>query len=185
MKEMKVDESNPLVMIFVNHLKHYNHKRYWRIRSEVINPNSKYPKILRLLWLYQIKKSDAFNNASMGTGFGRGANFKTPPILPHLLNGIIVSYGAKIGSNCRIYQQVTIGWNGGGDAGEPIIGDNVIIGAGAKIIGKVTIGDNVKIGANAVVFRDVPSNCTVVGSSMRIIERNIDTTIDDCNVCEK
>ena len=162
---MNISETNSFVMFFVNRVKHYNHKRYWKIRSEVINPNSKYPKILRLIWLYQIKKSDAFNNASMGTGFGWGASFATPPILPHLLNGIIVSYGAKIGENCKICQQVTIGRDSGSGthAGEPTIGNNVFIGAGAKIVGKITIGDNVRIGANAVVCRDVPSNCTVVG----------------------
>lgn len=170
---MKINEGNPLVMLFINHLKHYNHKKYWKMRSEVINPNSKYPKLLRLYWLYKIKKSDAFNNASMGTGFGWGANFATPPILPHLLNGIIVSYGAQIGKNCKICQQVTIGWDGGNGthAGEATIGDNVFIGAGAKIVGKVNIGDNVKIGANAVIVKDIPSNCTVVGVPGAVIKK--------------
>lgn len=157
---MRIDETNPFVMLFVNHIKHYNHTKYWKRRAEVINFNSKVPKLIRLFWLYQIKRTDAFNNAFMGTGFGVGAAFAEPPILPHFLNGIIVSYGAKIGKNCTIFQQVTIGQN---SKGHPIIGDNVFIGAGARIIGKVTIGDNVKIGANAVVINDIPSNCTAVG----------------------
>lgn len=45
---MRMDETNPIVMFFVNHLKHYNHKRNWKIRAEVLNPNSKYPKLIRL-----------------------------------------------------------------------------------------------------------------------------------------
>ena len=53
--------------------------------------------------------------------------------------------------------------------GAPVIGDNVYIGAGAKIIGRVKIGDNVRIGANVVVTIDIPSNCTVVGGVPRII----------------
>lgn len=88
------------------------------------------------------------------------ATFMEPPVLSHMLNGIIVSYGAKIGKNCVINQQVTIGQ---GITGHPTIGNNVFIGAGARIIGGVTIGDNVKIGANAVIVKDIPSNCTVVG----------------------
>ena len=65
-------------------------------------------------------------------------------------------------------QQVTIA--GGSETAKVIIGDNVMIGAGAKIIGPCRIGNNVKIGANAVVAKDVPDNCTVVGT-MRIIQR--------------
>lgn len=78
------------------------------MRSEVVNPHSKKSKLLRLYYLYRIKKSDTFNNASMGTNFGNGAKFLTPPNLPHHLNGIIIGHDVVIGSNCTIYQQVTI-----------------------------------------------------------------------------
>jgi len=54
----------------------------------------------------------------------------------------------------------------------PTVGNNVSVGAGAKIFGSITIGDNVIIGANAVVIKDVPANCTVVGVPARIIRRN-------------
>lgn len=67
---MKIDESNLIIMLFVNKIKHYNHEKYWKRRLEVINPNSKYPKLIRLYWLFWIKRCDAFNNASMGTGWG-------------------------------------------------------------------------------------------------------------------
>ena len=67
----------------------------------------------------------------------------------------------KIGANCWINQQVTIGFSN--DTDRPTIGDNVIISAGAKVIGKVRIGDNVRIGANSAVLSDVPANATVLG----------------------
>ncbi|KMK99310.1 hypothetical protein VL06_21770 [Rossellomorea marisflavi] len=139
----------------------YNHESYWNKRSKVVEVNSKIPKIIRLFYLFQIKKVDAFHNASMGTDLEAGAKFETPPRLYHGLNGIIVSHYAKIGKNCVINQQVTIAEDG--NKGAAIIGDNVFIGAGAKIIGKVIIGDNVKIGANAVVVSDLPANCLAVG----------------------
>ena len=143
-------------------VQHYNHKKYWKMRKIVVDKNCKVPKIIKMLFLYRIKKSDAFNNASMGTHLNYGAFFKSPPNLPHHLNGIIVSHNAIIGDNCTIFHQVTIGSNGKDD-GAPIIGDNVLIGAGAKIIGKIRVGNTVKIGANAIVTKNVPNNKTVVG----------------------
>ena len=91
-----------------------------------------------------------------------------PPRLYHGLNGIIVFHYASIGKNATINQQVTIA--GGNKDEAVVIGDNVMIGAGAKIIGPCRIGNNVRIGANAVVAKDIPDNCTVVGT-MRIIVR--------------
>ena len=82
--------------------------------------------------------------------------------LPHLM-GIVISGGCVIGNNSTIFQQVTIGANERDE--HPKIGSNVIIGAGAKVIGNVTVGDYVKIGANAVITKNVPSNCIVVGNN--------------------
>ncbi len=77
--------------------------------------------------------------------------------------GITIAADAKIGKNVNISQLVTIGEAGQGEkAGAPIIGDNVYIGAGAKVIGKIKVGDNVKIGANAVVYKDIPPDAVVV-----------------------
>lgn len=76
----------------------------------------------------------------------------------------------KIGRDCWINQQVTIGYSNDTDC--PTIGNNVTINAGAKVIGNIEIGDNVKIGANAVVIKDVPENCTVVGVPAYIVRRN-------------
>lgn len=78
------------------------------------------------------------------------------------MNGIVINKDALIGENCTIFQQVTIGAVQG-KAGAQIIGDNVYIGAGAKILGNIKVGNNVKIGANTVVTKDVPDGVTVVG----------------------
>lgn len=146
----------------------YNHKKYWKMR-DVLTSNSG-GAFRRVWYLYRIKKMDAFNGASFGTHLGKSAVFKTPPNLPHGIRGIFISHNAIIGENATIFHQVTIGE---GNGGAPTIGDNVLIGAGAKIIGGITIGDNVKIGANCVVCEDVPSNSTVVLNKPRIIVRNL------------
>lgn len=93
----------------------------------------------------------------------------------HGTSGIFISGSAKIGKNCTIYQQVTIGSNMLIDSkgfGAPVIGDNCLIGAGAKIIGNVRIGDNCRIGANAVVAKDMPDNSVIVMSSPVIYQKN-------------
>ena len=142
------------------HIQHYSENKYWSRREKVISPQKKggLSKCLNYARLLYIKRCDAFNNASTGTHLGFGAQFQTPPKLPHGLYGIIISHNAVIGSNCTIFHQVTIGE---GKGGAPIIGDNVLIGAGAKIIGNVRIGSNSRIGVNAVVVHDVPENSII------------------------
>ena len=76
----------------------------------------------------------------------------------------------SIGKDCWINQQVTIGYSNKTDI--PILGDNVEVHAGAKILGKVHVGNNSKVGANAVVVKNVPCNCTVVGVPAYIVKRN-------------
>jgi len=97
---------------------------------------------------------------------GNGAVIKGIPSLPHGLHGIYISRYAKIGSYCRIYQNVTIGEVA---RKAPEIGDGCIIGAGAVIVGAIRIGSNVRIGAGAVVHTNVPDNSTVVAQGPRII----------------
>ncbi len=147
-------------------VQNYDHKKYWKLREKITT--GKGTVLHRLFWLYEIKKMDAHNCASMGTHLEKSAFFATPPHLPHGLYGIVVSHNAVIGKNATIFHQVTIGE---GNDGAPSIGDNVYIGAGAKIVGGITIGDNVKIGANCVVFQDIPDNCTVVLPKPRILHR--------------
>lgn len=85
---------------------------------------------------------------------------------------IVVHARAVIGKNCMIGQCVTIG--GKSKFYEvPVIGDNVEINAGARVLGPIHIGDNVIIGANAVVVKDVPSNCIVAGVPAKVIKSNI------------
>lgn len=87
-----------------------------------------------------------------------GENF----IIDHF-GGIVVSGYAKFGNNCRIRNGVTIGLKNIESVRAPVFGDNVDIGAGAKILGDIYIGNNVNIGANAVVLTDVPDNAIAVG----------------------
>jgi serine O-acetyltransferase len=84
--------------------------------------------------------------------------------MPHT-NGIVINVGAKIGCNCDIYQQVTIGEMKGGC---PTIGNEVFIGPGAKILGDVKIGDGACIGANALVISDVPAGARVFATPSEI-----------------
>ncbi|MGO3801603.1 MAG: serine O-acetyltransferase EpsC [Fusobacterium sp.] len=80
-------------------------------------------------------------------------------------NGVVIGETAEIGDNVMIYHQVTLGGTGNekGVKRHPTVGDNCIIGTGAKLLGNITIGKNSKIGANSVVLRNVPENATVVG----------------------
>ncbi|HAT4122594.1 serine acetyltransferase [Clostridium perfringens] len=164
---MNINTNNWLIKQVMGIVQHYNHEKYWNRRDKVVNPNCTLPKIIKYYYLFYIKRCDAFNNASFGTDLNRGALFKSHPNLPHHLNGIIISHYAEIGVNCTIHQQVTIGQSTNNKAAK--IGDNVMIGAGAKIIGDVTIGNNVKIGANCIVIEDIPDNSTVVLSKPRVI----------------
>jgi len=86
-------------------------------------------------------------------------------------NGIVIHPEARIGTNCLIFQQVTIGM--GNVPGVPVIGGHVDIGAGAKILGGIRIGDHAKIGANSVVLQDVPDGASAVGIPARILRRKI------------
>ena len=143
----------------------------WQLREALIAPSrSAFGRIRRLYKLYLYKKAQRQAGATipLGTEFGGKPDF------PHGFYGIFISYGAKLGSGCTIFQQVTIGSNtlhNTKNPGAPVIGDNVYIGAGAKIIGGIHIGNNVRIGANCVVTTDIPDNCTVVLPAPRVIQR--------------
>lgn len=84
---------------------------------------------------------------------------------PHGISGIFISVGAKLGENCVIFQQVTIGSNtleGSKRQGSPILEDNVFVGAGAKIIGGVTVGAGSRVAAGCALSEDVPPDSTVL-----------------------
>ena len=86
--------------------------------------------------------------------------------------GVVVGETAIIGNYCLIYQGVTLGGTGK-ESGKrhPTLGENVVVGAGAKVLGNIQIGNNVRIGAGSVVLREVPSDCTVVGIPGRVVYR--------------
>jgi serine O-acetyltransferase len=84
---------------------------------------------------------------------------------------MILHADVKMGENCSIGPGIVIGTRGGGRPGVPILGNNVYIGVGAKILGGITIGNNVKIGANAVVLENVPDGASVAGIPAKIIRQ--------------
>lgn len=87
-------------------------------------------------------------------------------LLPHP-NGVVIHPDAKIGPNCLILQQVTIGTLDG--VATPTIGGQVDIGAGAKVLGDITLGNHARVGANAVVLIDIPKDKTAVGIPAKVI----------------
>ena len=88
-------------------------------------------------------------------------------------SGVIIGETTIIGDNCTLYQGVTLGGTGKEQGKRhPTLGNNVMVSAGAKVLGSFTIGDNCKIGAGSVVLEEVPPNCTVVGIPGRIVRRN-------------
>jgi serine O-acetyltransferase len=94
--------------------------------------------------------------------------------------GVVIGETTIIGDNVTIYQGVTLGGTGK-ERGKrhPTIGNNVVISAGAKVLGSITVGNNVLIGAGAVVIKPVPDNCTVVGVPGRIVKVNGERVLSD------
>lgn len=115
-------------------------------------------------------------SAKIGTGF----------FIDHGM-GVVIGETAEVGDYVTLFQGVTLGGTGK-ERGKrhPTLGNHVVVGAGAKILGGIRIGDNVKIGANSVVLKNVPPNSTVIGVPARIIktqgERLPDATMDHTNM---
>lgn len=88
-------------------------------------------------------------------------------------SGVVIGETTEIGDNCLIYQGVTLGGTGK-EKGKrhPTLGNNVMVGSGARVLGPFKVGDNAKIAANAVVLEEVPPDCTAVGVPARIVRRN-------------
>lgn len=101
-----------------------------------------------------------------GATIGRGL------IIDHGM-GVVIGETAVVGNDCLIYHGVTLGGTGKEHCKRhPTLGDKVMIGSGAKILGNITLGDRVQVGANAVVMKNVPADCTAVGIPARIIEKH-------------
>lgn len=93
--------------------------------------------------------------------------------------GVVIGETAEIGDNCTLYQGVTLGGTGK-DLGKrhPTLGNNVLVGAGAKVLGPIRIEDNSKVAANAVVLKDISSNSTAVGIPAKVV-RQAGRRVDD------
>ena len=133
--------------------------RFKEFRNLLLYRQRKYPIRRRLIALFYPPMETLYIDAfDIGGGL-------------YIQHGVATMIAAKsIGENCWINQQVTIGYNGQGDP--PVIGDNVTITCGAKVLGDIRIGNNVIVGANAVVIRDVSDNCVVGGVPAKTIKMN-------------
>ena len=120
--------------------------------------------LLRLIGFFLLKFSEIILGAAIKPEADIGPGF----YVGH--TGVIrVHPKTKAGKNLSIGPGVILGEKGMGGKGAPVIGDNVYIGVGCKVLGSVTIGNNVKIGANAVVVKDIPDDSTAVGVPAKVI----------------
>lgn len=141
---------------------------YWNLRQKARNC-----RFAPLRWYYIHKHERLMEKHNANIPYT--TEIAGVPTFPHGLSGIYISAGAKLGKDCVIFHQVSIGSNTLPDSkgqGFPTIGDGVYIGVGAKIVGGVRIGNNVRIGANCVVTQDIPDNATVVMERPRIIAKD-------------
>ena len=129
-------------------------------------------------WLYQIgipflpRFISHISRFITGIEIHPGAQIGQGVFIDHGM-GVVIGETAIVGDNCLIYQGVTLGGTGK-EVGKrhPTLGENVVVGGGAKVLGNIQIGNNVRIGAGSVVLRDVPSSCTVVGVPGRVVYRS-------------
>ncbi len=151
-----------------------------------------YPSVAALFWhrfshflfthkcIFLARMISQMVRASTGIEIHPGAKIGKGVLIDHGM-GVVIGETAEVGDGCTIYQGVTLGGTGK-DTGKrhPTIGNHVMIGAGAKVLGPFTVGDYSKIAANSVVLSAVPPNCTCVGAPARIVKRD-NIRIDKCS----
>lgn len=140
---------------------------------------------MRLFFLARLLSQ--FSRHMTGIEIHPGAQIGRGLFIDHGM-GVVIGETSVIGDNVLLYQGVTLGGTGI-EKGKrhPTIGNNVVIGAGAKILGNITVGENSYIGANAVVIKDVPANSTVVGVPGRITRQDgkkIDISLDHIHILD-
>ena len=135
----------------------------WRYR---VRP-SPLRKIFSLIYKIWFKFTQIVTGIELPCEVEIGRNF----VIDHF-GGIVISGYAKFGDNCRIRNGVVVGLQRVDEPCAPVIGNNVDIGSGAKVLGPIKIGNNVVIGANAVVIRDVPDNCIAAGVPAVVKQRS-------------
>jgi serine O-acetyltransferase len=126
-------------------------------------------KVFSLLYKILFKFVQIITGIELPCEVRIGRNF----IIDHF-GGIVISGYAVFGDNCRIRNGVVVGLKNVDDPVAPVIGNNVDIGSGAKVLGRIRIGNNVVIGANAVVLSDVPDNSIAVGVPAIVKPRKIE-----------
>ncbi|MBR2295403.1 MAG: serine O-acetyltransferase [Clostridiales bacterium] len=134
-----------------------------------------YHRVSHFLYKHKLYALARWNSqvarAATGIEIHPGATIGDGLFIDHGM-GIVIGETAVIGNNCTIYHNVTLGGRGHakGEKRHPTIGDNVLVGAGAKLLGPITVGDNSSIGANAVILHDVPNGATVVGVPGKVVK---------------
>lgn len=148
-------------------------------------------RVAHLLYVLKVPYLPRFISQSMrfftGIEIHPGAKIGKGLFIDHGM-GVVIGETSVIGDDVLLYQGVTLGGTGKGKGKRhPTIGNNVVVGAGAKILGDITIGDNSYVGANAVVVRDVPPNSTIVGVPGRITKQDgkkIDFDLDHIHIID-
>jgi len=152
-------------------LKGMSHIGFWALINYRIGHYIRSKSRNKLLWgITGVNK--IFIEILTGISIPYNCNIGPGMLIGHF-SGIMIAGNVKIGKNCTLHQGVTIGLAGReGEKGVPTLGNDVFIGAGAVVLGKIKIGDSVAIGANAVVSDDMPDNAVVVGNKAKIINYN-------------
>jgi serine O-acetyltransferase len=140
-----------LKAVLAHRVAHWIWKHDWKLLARVISQISRF-----------FTQIEIHPGATIGDGF----------FIDHG-SGVVIGETSEIGNNVTLYQGVTLGGTGK-EKGKrhPTLGDNVVVGNGARILGSFLVGENSRIGAGAVVLREVPPNCTVVGNPGRVVVQN-------------
>jgi serine O-acetyltransferase len=139
---------------------------FYRLRNWV--NVAKPPWFLRIPLVVFCFLPNRFCEAFFAMGISPGASIGEGLYIGHV-GGVIISQQAVIGRNCDISHRVTIGASAMGREGAPVLGDNIYVGTGSTLVGKIRIGSGAKIAANTLVIDDVPEGATMMGVPGRIL----------------
>jgi serine O-acetyltransferase len=139
---------------------------FYRLRNwvNVANP----PWLIRIPLVVFCFLPNRFCEVFFAIGISPGASIGEGLYIGHV-GGVIISQKAVIGRNCDISHRVTIGTSAMGREGAPVLGDNIYVGTGSTLVGKIKIGSGAKIAANTLVIDDVPEGATIMGVPGRIL----------------